>query len=381
MTCNNLNIVLDENTFTDINLDINYKKFNLLIIGYCKLDDGFLYASKALEQLNYNIHFFPYFNYILDKIDNKDNILQDYIIQNDINICLWWNNSIKSTSIYNIINNKLNNNYGIENAKIKHYFFNWDPFLYNYQKYNSLIWEERINERKNIYPLMDHVFSCFEKEVNYFKNYLNISYLAPGFDPSISYYYMDTDYECDISIVCTNLYDNLEEFPNEATNITRFEIVNKLYENRNKIKFHIYGPEKFAEIYPECYKGFISYKDCYKVFSNSKINLSIHPIIHELNNICSNKEYFSERVPQILGCQGLLMTNSNFSHILKNNIDYIYIDKQTDINILDIIYYIIDPKNKLECDKIRENGYKKAIEHYQWYNWATYVDNIIQKDL
>jgi hypothetical protein len=385
MNCNNLNIELDEKydekTFIDINLSTNYKKLNILIIGYCRLDDGFLYASKALEKLNYNIYFFPYFNYILDKIDNKDNILQEFIIKNDINICLWWNNSIKSESIKNIIHNKLNNNdHCIEKAEIKHYLFNWDPFLYNYEKYNSVIWKDRIEERKKIYPLMEHVFSCFEKEVNYFKSYLKISYLPPGFDPSISYYYKDTDYECDVSIVCTNLYDNVEEFPDEATNITRFEIVNRLYENHDKIKFHIYGPENFKEKYPECYKGFISYKECYKVFSNSKINLSIHPMIHELNNTCSNKEYFSERVPQILGCKGLLMTNSNFSNILKKDIDYICIDSETGIDILDIIQYIINPVNKIESDRIRENGYKKAIEYYQWYNWANVINNIIQKD-
>jgi len=371
----------DKSNLINISLDVVNSSKNLLIIGYCRLDDGFLYASRALESFNYNIHFFPYFNYILDKIDNKDNILHEFIIKNDINICLWWNNSIKSESIKNIIHNKLNNNdHCIEKAEIKHYFFNWDPFLYNYQKYNSLIWEERINERKNIYPLMEHVFSCFEKEVNYFKNYLNISYLPPGFDETISYYYEDSTFSCDVSIVCTNLYDNLEEFPKDSTNITRAEIVNQLYENRNKIKFHIYGPENFKEKYPECYKGFISYKDCYKVFSNSKINLSIHPMVNELNSINSTKEYFSERVPQILGCKGLLMTNSNFSHILKNNIDYIYIDSEKGIDILDIIYYIINPDNKIESDRIRENGYKKAIEHYQWYNWASVIDNIIQKD-
>ena len=35
----------------------------LLIIGYCHLDDGFLYASKALEKVNYEIYFFPYLQY------------------------------------------------------------------------------------------------------------------------------------------------------------------------------------------------------------------------------------------------------------------------------------------------------------------------------
>ena len=59
----------------------------------------------------------------------------------------------------------------------------------------------------------------------------------------------------------------------------------KIYANRHKINFHIYGPIEFKNLYPDCYQGFIKYDECYKVFSNSKINLSIHPIIYELNDI------------------------------------------------------------------------------------------------
>jgi hypothetical protein len=361
---------------------------NILIIGYCKLDDGFLYASRALENLNYTIFFFPYFNYILDEIPNKDDILNEFIHTNNIEICLWWNNSIQSQTFEQIISKPRNLNQSQctnqqkdkYNTPIKHYFFNWDPFLYNYEKYNADIWKERIEERKKIYPLLDHVFSCFEKEINYFKSYLLISYLPPGFDKTVSYFKDDPLFECDISIVCTNLYDYKAEFPEDATNITRSKIVNKLYENRDKIKFHIYGPEKFKDQFPDCYKGFISYKDCYKVFSNSKINLSIHPMVNELNSLNSTKEYFSERVPQILGCKGLLMTNSYFTNILKNKVDYVYIDKNKDINIdiLDIVKYIIDPQNKEECDKIRENGYQKALLHYQWNSWANGIHEVIE---
>ena len=75
---------------------------NLLIIGYCNLEDGFLYGSKALERLNYKIFFFPYFNYILDKIENIDEIMIQKIEENEINICLWWNNSITYESIQKI---------------------------------------------------------------------------------------------------------------------------------------------------------------------------------------------------------------------------------------------------------------------------------------
>jgi hypothetical protein len=300
---------------------------NLLIIGYCSLDDGFLYGSKALKKLGYTIYFFPYYNYILDNIEDRDNILIKFITDNKINICLWWNNKINSENI-----------------------------------------------KKKIYKIMDHVFSCFEKEIYYFNNYINISYCPPGFDKDISYYFYDKDYECDVSIVCTNLYDDKNIFPSNSTTLNRYTIVNKIYENRDKIKFHFYGPECFKDIYPECYKGYIRYEDCYKVFSNSKINLSIHALSKELNTSNSNKVYFSERVPQILGCKGLLMTNTLFKSRLVNNVHYIYVNENS---FYDKIINILNDNKSY--DEIRNNGYLSGLKYYQWNNWAENIVSIIKK--
>jgi len=347
------------------------KNNNILIIGYCGLEDGFLGGGKALNKIGYNIFFFPYLSYIMDNNLEVNNILKSEITSKNIDICLWWNNSIKYDDIKNIIDSSSN---------IKNITYNWDAFIYDYKKYDEStikIWEKIIINNNNKYPLMNHVFSCFEKEILYNNNNNNnisISYLPPGFDKDISYYYKDEKYECDISIVCTNLYDDIEQFPDLSTNITRYEIVNKIYQNRNNINFHIYGPDKFKDIFPECYKGFIKYNDCYKVFSNSKINLSIHPIINELNEKISNAEYFSERVPQILGCKGLLVTNSYFSDKFKNNIDYINIDNNIDwyqklLNILE---------NSNSYDHIRESGYKTVCKYYQWNNWANILDQKIK---
>lgn len=336
---------------------------NLLIIGYCHLQDGFLYANNALKKLNYNTFFFPYHTYVMIEDKYRDNILVDFIKNNNINIILWWYNNITFETI-DIVK---------KSVKVKNIFFNWDPFLYDYNKYNSLIWKSRIDERLKYYPLMDHVFSCFEKEIKHCESICNISYNPPGFDKNISKYEYDENYQCDVSIICTNLYDYTYEFPDESTNITRYSIVHKLYEIRDKIKFHIYGLEKFKELFPDCYKGFINYNDCYKVFSNSKINLSIHPMVNELNSENSCQEYFSERVPQILGCKGLLVTNSNFTSYLKKDIDYIYIDHTID-------YYeklMIIINNSSNYDIVRENGYKKALKYYNWDNWALSINNCI----
>jgi len=287
---------------------------NILLIGYCYLQDGFLYAMNELKKYNYKIYFFPYFTYILDNNEKKDDILIEYIKSNNINICLWWNNRLKYDSVKYIIDN-LNK---LDNIDLKHYFYNWDPYLYNYEDYNCIYWKEVVENTTKIYKLMDYTFSCFENEINYTKKYnleynkkINISYLPSGFNPSISNYIYDEKYICDVSIVCTNIYDDKKMYPDESCNLHRYEVINKLYENRNKIKFFIYGNDNIKKMYPECYKGFVKYEDCNRIFSNSRINLSIHCLtesVHRFGN--STHEYFSERVPQILGCKGLLMTNT-----------------------------------------------------------------------
>lgn len=336
---------------------------NILLIGYCHLADGFLYASKSLEQFNHKIYFFPYLIY---KMDNNDNYITDFkkkIQEDKIDLCLWWNNSIPFEDITQMLDKNLIN-----------IFFNWDPFLYDYEKYNSSYWKNIIESKKKIYPLMNYIFTCFEKEKLYFNSY-PIYYNPPGFDTNISKYIYNKNYECDISFILTNLYNDNNQFPIDATNLNRYDVVNKLYENRHKFNFHIYGPEQIGWLYPECYKGFIKYDECNLVFSNSKINLSIHPIVNELNSINSKEEYFSERVPQILGCQGLLMTNSYFNNILKENEDYIYIDKN--IDFLSLIENIIN--NYQDYESIKLNGYNKALNNYQWNNWGKIINQKINQ--
>ena len=340
---------------------------NVLLIGYCYLQDGFLYAMKELEKYDYKIYFFPYFTYILDNNEKKDDILIEYIKLHNINICLWWNNRLKYDSIKYIIDN-VNDNLNQKN--IKNYFYNWDPYLYNYEDYICIYWKDVVENITKIYELMDYTFSCFEYEINYMKK-INISYLPPGFNPSISSYIYDEKYICDVSIVCTNTYVDKSMYPNESCNLHRYEIIDKVYENRDKINFFIYGNENIKKLYPACYKGFIKYEDCNRVFSNSKINLSIHCLteaVHSFGN--STQEYFSERVPQILGCKGLLMTNTYYSNLLKEDVSYIYVNKN---NFLHKIFDIL--QNYSYYEKIKNNGYDIAINNYTWDIWARNLTN------
>ena len=69
------------------------------------------------------------------------------------------------------------------------------------------------------------------------------------------------------------------------------------------------------------------------------------------------------------------MTNSNLSHILNKNTDYIYIDETT--NIIETVLNIININNKDNYNNIRKNGYNKALQNYQWENWANIIINKI----
>lgn len=227
-----------------------------------------------------------------------------------------------------------------------------------------------IDRNINLYKFFDKIFTCNPIEVQFFKDKFNILHLNPGFDPEISKFIKNEKYECDISIVCTNLYCD-KIFTPEVQRIKRKKLVDDLYEIRDKLKFRIYGPNNayglnLYQNYPDCYVGPISYENCPLVFSNSKINLNIHMNSY-LNN--GEEEYFCERIPQILGCQGLLFCETEFKTLIPQ-IDYILADPDNYINqIIDII------QNNEKYNQIRKNGYEKAIKNLTWDNWAKKIIN------
>ena len=200
--------------------------------------------------------------------------------------------------------------------------------------------------------------------LNHYKSFgknCKLRYFIPGFNTNLSYYLLDNSYSCDVSIVCTNLYDDLEFW--SSTKICRKDVVDAIYKDEN-INFHFYGPEKFKKLYPKAYKGFIKYEDCYKVFSNSKINLNISPVGDSLNDVVDGKQKhkISERCPQILGSKGLMMCDTNLEPILLHNKHYIKIDSIT--QALEIIYDVIENNNKY--NNIRENGFNYANNNMTW---------------
>lgn len=328
----------------------------LLITSYYDLKESLLCASNALTQLGFVVTNYPLFRYYMDNNDKLDNYVDhfiDYIKQVNPDIILWWYIGIPSLDMDKIVNNS---------SMCKHIFFNWDE---------PQNWS--LCDIKNKAKYFDSVFVCCEEKLN---DYINLgtkhSYLLyPGFDKQIHHPLIedldDIDkYSCDISFICTNLYTNYDEFPNQF--IPRKQLVDDIYLNQKKYGyvFHLYGPQQFGELYPDSYKGFINYEDTNKVFNYSKINLCTHVNYNQY-------KYLNERTFMILGSGGLLYVDPVYGihDVVKQNecviIDKDYINQI--VNILDNYddYYII-----------RHNGYKRAIKEHTWLDWAAFIKNKIE---
>ena len=337
---------------------------NILFITYYGIRDQLKFASDALINQNNNM-----VNFSLMELENENkrshgkefmpyDLLIESIKINTIDLVLWWYIGTPYSKI----------NYVVQRTpKVKHMLYNWD---------DPNGWEDRELAKKS--KLFDCVFTCCKESVNKYllNGAKNSFYLIPGYDPSINYVITDnsvedeTKYECDISIVCTTLYE--KDMYDMKQYINRKELIDTLYKNREKFSFYIYGPRFLMEMYPECYRPYdiqnkkyeVPYCELNKIFNNSKINICTH-------THCQYDGYFNERVGLILGSGGLLYIDKikGLENIYIDGVDCIYIDKD---NYIEQICQII--ANYDDYYKIRTNGHEKNKIN-TWEEWAKYINN------
>jgi hypothetical protein len=329
----------------------------ILITTYYGLKESLLCASKSLSKVGFECCEYPLFRYYADKYDKLDNYIDhflDYIKSVNPDIILWWFIAIDTAGLEKIKKDNLN---------IKHIFFNWDePFN----------WVHCDLENKSKY--LDRAYLCSSEMFDsYKKSGCECFLLYPGYDPNIHYCILENKlqdevkYSCDISIVCTNLYANLEKYPNQY--ICRKKLVDDIYNNQEKYnyKFFIYGPTSFEALYPKSYRGFINYEETNKVFNYSKINICTH--VHN-----DKDKYLNERTWMILGSGGLLYIDKikgiHENNILEDNKDCVIIDKE---NYIEQIRKILDNYN--DYYRIRHYGFMKSHDH-TWDKWAEFIKKI-----
>ena len=346
----------------------------ILLAGYYGYADGYLAGAKGLIDLGHELSFFPLMTMIHKKysIDDLINVLNgnslsyenlkkkysEYVNDSpDIkpDICLWWQ-PVPQLSVQNLA--KIKNQ-----TSCKFIQLNWDPSAIIETDHKEHI--SSFRKCVEALPFFNKILVVNSKLINHLQKYnrynIPIKHFYPGHHESTSFYNENKEYACDISIICTNLYEDLNLW--KGTKICRKHIVDAIY-SRKDIDFHFYGPERFKTLYPRAYKGFIKYGDCNKVFSNSKINLNISPVGDSLNEIINGEKrnYMSERCPQILACKGLMICETDLTPLLVPGKDYIKIDNVE--NFIKLIPEIL--KNDEEYNKIRESGYQKALKHLRW---------------
>tara|TARA_Y100000741_G_C18260467_1_gene560358 strand:- start:3023 stop:4021 length:999 start_codon:yes stop_codon:yes gene_type:complete len=309
---------------------------NILVLGYYHDADGYLAFTDILRNYCNNVIFFPYIHYYNHHKNDLIQIIEKELITNNIKFIFFWHN-IDTITLHmpflielGKLKNKLN---------IKLFNFNWDP---DYKHTN-------FNYNPNIF---DYIFTSNPFLI---KNKTNYNIFYTGFNENTSYYKFDSKYLCDVSFIGTNLYNNNEWENNE---FNREKILDTIIQNK-EIKLSIYGTQNIAlEKYKPFYKGFINYNKSYIVYSNSLFCLNISP----LNNIEFNSfYYYSERLPQILACGSIMISNNNFGKLLIPNVDYIHV---TDLSTLNDI--IIEFKNNPEKREKMIKNYKKKINLFNY---------------
>ena len=318
---------------------------NLLIIGFYGFKDGYWAYGKYLDKYFDNVSFFPLIE-LEDRIREEDerffvDDIRDVIEGTFANSKNYSDNLLIKNIKYNNVLLAHNNDF-LKIFKLGEYNFfekilEWKRSL-KFKLY-QINWDA---DTKNLdWPGTKNFDKCFTQNP-YYLGRPNVYYFSTGFCPETSFYEEIEQYKCDVSFVGTNLYES--GWQNEKLN--RRRILDIIYKEET-INFHIYGPEFLKELYPRCYKGFISYDESYKVFSNSKINLNISPIE---NTQFMGKHYYSERLPQIFGCEGIMMCNNDFGSFLRKDEDYIYLN-----DIDDLIQKINQFKEGEKREKMLEN--------------------------
>jgi hypothetical protein len=324
----------------------------LLIVGWYNLINPIITAKDFFEILGYNVYFLPLLYFRQKCGDNLLNSLNSFIKNIDPNVILWWNWECDKEIMHKLKE---------QNQHILHCLFNWDhPFCLSE-------WDNNLNRQitsKNIWDIVFVTGDCKLQE--YIDSGSKEAYYVRMFaDEQIHFPEYDKKYECDISFVLTNLYEDKIKFANQI--FDRKTFINNIIKERD-IKLKIYGPEHLKSEFPDNYCGFIHFLDNHKVFTTSKINISI------TEGVTSYK-YCNERVGTILSSGGLLFCDkiNGINEILTDGYDCVLIDET---NYISQIKEILNNYDKYR--HIKDNAIQTAKNKFSPNFWAEFIDKKIK---
>ncbi len=330
----------------------NFKK--IALIGAFNLEEGYLGATQALRKLGHEVVFVPAMKYKSENPNNHVQLIIDHLNSENPDICLWWRAETLNGLEFHKIRKKVTG---------KFIMYSWD---------DPLQWELH-KEMPYKCRFLDAAFSCCQDSVEMYKEYgVPVSeWLLPGFDPEVHYPEEDESYKCDVSMVCTNLYDGKKITKHD--HFSRKELIDKILEKFPDIDFRIYGSKEFEDIYPKNYFGWVHFTESRKVFYNSKISLCTH--IRRDGN-----KYINERVCQILGSGGSLLVDNvkGIENVLypQTFMSFNSIEKCLE-SIEDILNYCkTDLKEMMHpYAGLSKKGYDFAMKKLTWDCWAKTIDS------
>jgi len=343
----------------------------ILIVSYYELKESLRCAADCLENcLSYEILHYPLFEKKNDTNSRIENYFEDFISfikKSNPDILFWW--------YFGISEKKL--------KEIKSLFPSLFQILYNWD--DPFIWDIDPSYKEKV-SLLDACFISCKSSVKKYENECHleiVDYCLPGFD--LRYHFpedkTDETYASDISICCTNLYENENIYSKQFVN--RKKLLDYIYDQcHNGVSdpvytFRIYGPDFLGDIYPKAYKGYCSYYDTHKVFYNSKVNICTHVISNA-------KGYLSERVSLILGSSGFLLIDpiDGLDEILKDKEHCVYMSSRdpSDIWKNDIVPLISDDPGVVEKrNRMASRGHAFAKKNLTWKRWAKCFDSLVSQ--
>lgn len=322
----------------------------LIIVGWNYLINPIITAKNHFEILGNEVYFLPLLQY---NIKFSGEVLYDALysfIQNiDPDVILWWNWECDKNVMKNL---------KINTPNIIHCLFNWDhPFCLSE-------WDNNTNRQITSKNIWDIVFVTGDCNLDkYIKSGSSEAYYLRMFaDEEIHYPEKDPKYECDVSIVCTSLYENKSIFSNQL--LDRTEMITNLINAGLNVK--IYGPEHFKSQFPDQYSGFAHFMDNHKIFSNGKVNICTHGV--------NGYKYCNERVGTILSSGGLLFCDKvdGIEEILTDGKDCILIDEQ---NYVSQVRNIVENYDKYS--HIKQNAIKTAKKKFNPETWCSFINEKI----
>jgi hypothetical protein len=318
----------------------------MLIIGYFELKESLLAMSTEFRKLGYDVKGFPLMYHLVNKKTDHQcvNLINAEISSFQPDVVLWWYFGY-SVDILSLTRGQWPDKLFV--------MYNWDdPFTWSDAE------THRMSEKARNF---DIAFTSCEESVSMYLQHgsKQAHFLSPGVDMATFFpERRRKEYKHDVSIVCTNLYENEAIFSDQIVN--RKKLVDELVSIPG-ITVGVYGPEEFRKIYPKNYVSFAKYHELNDVFNRSRINVCTH--------VSGSKyKYVNERCGLILASGGLLYVDkTNGIEEVIDEKGCVFIDAE---NVAAQIKDILANYDKY--DEVKRIGYD-AVFKFRWSVWAEFV--------